>query len=177
MTEADCEALYGVIRLIYESGDYYAYTFEERYPSLDVMRREIAEAAGGDEHFVFVIAQDNGHPVGFATVRPLAATRLRHNAYLTMGVLMTHRGRGFGRRLLNAAIERLQGSSVEALFLNVRTDNLSAISLYEAAGFAVVTVLEHDIRIAEQYYDSCLMRHWIRGSSKGMLYEQAHCGV
>jgi ribosomal protein S18 acetylase RimI-like enzyme len=47
------------------------------------------------------------------------------------------RGRGVGRALLDAMIERLRGCGVRAVHLMVRPENERARSLYESIGFSV----------------------------------------
>ena len=46
------------------------------------------------------------------------------------------RRKGFGRRLLERAIDRLHHQGVKSLFLEVRESNQIALSLYRAAGFS-----------------------------------------
>ncbi len=46
-----------------------------------------------------------------------------------------HRGRGVGYRLLSYAIKTERGRGLETTFLEVRSKNAAAISLYKAYGF------------------------------------------
>ncbi len=48
------------------------------------------------------------------------------------------RGRGIGRALLKAFVERLRAEGVEELFLEVRESNFPAINLYKSFGFKEV---------------------------------------
>jgi ribosomal-protein-alanine N-acetyltransferase len=48
------------------------------------------------------------------------------------------RGRGLGRRLLDAVVEDARSRGVTELFLEVRESNRAARSLYERAGFSAV---------------------------------------
>ena len=54
---------------------------------------------------------------------------------LTIAVLPTHRGRGFGQRLLKAFYEQARVAGVRDVFLEVRADNKAAERLYTKAGF------------------------------------------
>jgi ribosomal-protein-alanine N-acetyltransferase len=55
----------------------------------------------------------------------------------TIGVHPDHQGHGLGRRLLQALLERADETDA-CVFLEVRTDNRTAIGLYKSAGFAVI---------------------------------------
>ena len=55
---------------------------------------------------------------------------------LTFGINPKHRDKGFGAALLNAALERVHSGGAADILLDVRQDNIPAISLYRRAGFA-----------------------------------------
>src|SRR5207245_771846 len=56
---------------------------------------------------------------------------------LAMAILEGHRGRGGGRGLLDAAVERARTLGAHKVELEVWPDNGRAIALYVAAGFEV----------------------------------------
>jgi len=45
------------------------------------------------------------------------------------------RGRGFGRKLMEAMVEYASGQGVRDITLDVRVNNQTAINLYESCGF------------------------------------------
>ncbi len=49
-----------------------------------------------------------------------------------------HRGRGLGRQLLRAGLDRASDQGLARLLLEVRHDNLEALTLYRAEGFTVI---------------------------------------
>lgn len=57
---------------------------------------------------------------------------------LTLAVTPPARGRGLGRALLQAVITRAAAMGATSLFLEVGTDNPSALALYAGQGFAKV---------------------------------------
>ena len=57
---------------------------------------------------------------------------------LTVIVAETARGRGIGRRLLDAGLEEVARRGAKATFLEVATDNAAAIALYYATGFVEI---------------------------------------
>jgi ribosomal-protein-alanine N-acetyltransferase len=57
---------------------------------------------------------------------------------LNVAVSAEHRRRGLGRRLVEHALEALQGRGVIQIFLEVRESNAAARALYEALGFELI---------------------------------------
>lgn len=58
-----------------------------------------------------------------------------------IGVAPDQRGRGTGKRVLNAFIEASRSKGYRSVVLSVEKENLSAISLYEKAGFQLVKTI------------------------------------
>jgi len=73
-------------------------------------------------------------PVGFLLLR-LAADEAE---VLTIAIDPPRRGRGYGRMLMQAGIERLIRRDIKALFLEVDVGNLAAVALYRLLGFVKV---------------------------------------
>ena len=79
----------------------------------------------------YVAARENGTLIGYAGLARMGDEAEVH----TLAVDPAHQGRGVGRALLRALLAHAAGATV---FLEVRTDNHSAIELYRSEGFAVV---------------------------------------
>lgn len=54
---------------------------------------------------------------------------------MTIGTARAYQGRGVGRRLLQALVDRSRALRARALFLEVAVDNAHALALYEQFGF------------------------------------------
>ena len=87
--------------------------------------------AAGDTLFV---VDDGGRIVGTAG---LHATRVNGVASLGMSIVPAIRGQGWGRALLQAAIDHARGTQMHKIELEVWPDNERAIALYERFGFEV----------------------------------------
>lgn len=81
-----------------------------------------------------VVAWQDGEVVGAAICRVFTGDT---GWILQLGVAHRMRGRGLGRALLGTAADRLTASGVREVGLSVDATNAAALSLYEAAGFAV----------------------------------------
>jgi ribosomal protein S18 acetylase RimI-like enzyme len=52
-------------------------------------------------------------------------------------VLPEYRGRGYGRQILGRTIEAIQAGGQRSVFIEVESDNRTALSLYRSVGFAI----------------------------------------
>jgi ribosomal protein S18 acetylase RimI-like enzyme len=90
-----------------------------------------------------LIALDEGHPVGAAWYRlfrqdaPGYGYVDAETPELTIAVVPSRRGRGFGEQLLSALLERARGEGYPAVSLSVERGS-PAIRLYERFGFGEV---------------------------------------
>lgn len=99
---------------------------------------EISALASGSGVSILVLRRSGP----FGTRRPIAFAILRTAAdeaeVLTIAVHPGHRGRGYGRQLMEEATRRLYADRVASLFLEVDAGNGPARGLYESLGFKVV---------------------------------------
>jgi ribosomal-protein-alanine N-acetyltransferase len=94
------------------------------------------------KHIHYVAARADGKLVGYAGIARLGRVRPFEYEIHTIGVDPEYQGRGIGRRLVSQILELASGSVV---FLEVRTDNVPAIRLYESFGFV-------NIGLRRRYY-------------------------
>jgi ribosomal-protein-alanine N-acetyltransferase len=87
------------------------------------------------KHIHYVAARVDGKLVGYAGIARLGRVRPYEYEIHTIGVDPSYQRLGIGRRLVSEILELASGSVV---FLEVRTDNVAAISLYESFGFVNV---------------------------------------
>ena len=83
---------------------------------------------------IMLIAKENGKIVGDASLSRLSR-RMNHRGDLGVSVLKKCWNRGIGSQLLLGIINFAKENSFEIIDLQVRSDNLSAIHLYEKYGF------------------------------------------
>lgn len=92
-------------------------------------------------------------PCGFILARKI----VQECEILTFAVKPEFQGKGIGRLLLNRLLEEMS----VPIFLEVATDNLPAIGLYESIGFEVLTVRHnyYEDGPGQPCKDAYLMRH------------------
>jgi ribosomal protein S18 acetylase RimI-like enzyme len=88
---------------------------------------------------LFVVAEDNGAVVGegIALIRRHKSGCLTGRIY-SLAVSDQCRGRKIGGRLLDTMVDGLLARGVQRIFLEVESDNDSAIHLYERHGFRLI---------------------------------------
>jgi ribosomal-protein-alanine N-acetyltransferase len=103
----------------------------------------VRELASKTNHYVG--ARSGGTLVGYAGISRLGRVAPFEYEVHTIGVDPAYQGRGIGRRLLNELLEFAEGGVV---FLEVRTDNESAIGLYRSVGFEQIGLRRRYYRIS-----------------------------
>jgi ribosomal-protein-alanine N-acetyltransferase len=96
-------------------------------------RAFLAELEAKHIHYVAARAEDK--LVGYGGIARLGRKKPYEYEIHTIGVDAAYQGQGIGRQLLMALLEHANGGTI---FLEVRTDNEAAISLYESVGFVRV---------------------------------------
>ncbi|HVQ52978.1 MAG TPA: ribosomal protein S18-alanine N-acetyltransferase [Mycobacterium sp.] len=96
-------------------------------------RAFLAELEAKHNHYVAARADDK--LVGYGGIARLGRKKPYEYEIHTIGVDAAYQGQGIGRQLLTALLEYANGGTI---FLEVRTDNEAAISLYESVGFVRV---------------------------------------
>jgi [ribosomal protein S18]-alanine N-acetyltransferase len=93
------------------------------------------EFSSPTRHFVVAIADQS--IVGYAGVFAPGAAEAD---VLTVGVVPEHRGKGIAKALITLITDWASGQGSTAMMLEVKTDNLEAIGLYESLGYAKLNV-------------------------------------
>jgi len=84
-----------------------------------------------------IVAVDQGQLIGYAALTPNVQLQLGlrsmdlHHLFVTA----THRGKGHGHALLNAAIAHAKAAGCAYLTVGTAADNLAAQQFYQAQGF------------------------------------------
>ena len=108
-------------------------------------------------HAAVYVAEDEGRIVGRLSIARDQHPASYHVADLGLMVAVTHRRRGIGRALLDAAVEWARESGVQKLELHVFPHNEPAIHLYESYGFEREGYRRAHYRRAGEYVDAIVM--------------------
>ncbi|HEY5659552.1 MAG TPA: GNAT family N-acetyltransferase [Gaiellaceae bacterium] len=107
------------------------------------------------------VAEDEGLIVGRLSVARDQHPASAHVADLGLMVAQSHRRRGVGTALLQAAAEWGRDAGVRKLELHVFPWNTAAIALYEKFGFVREGYRKEHYRRGDGYVDAILMAYWV----------------
>jgi putative acetyltransferase len=107
------------------------------------------------------VAVDGSLMVGWCDILPHWAHAVQHRGTLGMGIIAGYRGRGIGKQLLTACLDKAKAKGITRVELEVRSDNAAAIALYEKHGFTHEATLHHAMRIDGMYCDAFQMARMI----------------
>lgn len=109
-----------------------------------------------DKTSVHLIACKNGEIIGDGSLSGLPR-RMGHRAELGLTVRRDYWNQGIGKALMKELIKYAKGNGIEIVNLEVRSDNLKAIHLYEKFGFKHIGTSPAYFKIAGDYIDFELM--------------------
>src|ERR1700733_12122122 len=108
-----------------------------------------------------VMAVADDQVVGFCDILPSAAKGFTHVGRLGMGVRFEWRRQGIGRGMLDACLTLARSAGIEKVELEVFSDNLGAVRLYESLGFSQEGVKVRGRKLEGRYQDLKLMALWL----------------
>jgi RimJ/RimL family protein N-acetyltransferase len=156
LTDADAPAWRELrLRMLRDHPDVFGSSWEEfERESLEEVARRLRERTSPPDNALFG-AFTNGALIGSTGLHREEGAKDRHKAII-WGVYTAPeaRGRGVGRALLTAAIERARATSgVERLILAVATHNTAARALYASFGFEAWGLERHALKLPDRYID------------------------
>jgi phosphinothricin acetyltransferase len=108
-------------------------TFEEEPVAVDAMTRRIVEVT---HTYPWLVAEAQGHVVGYSYAgswRPRSA--YRYSVETTIYIDRAHMGRGLGRLLYGALLDRLRVQGFHCAVGGIALPNPASIALHEKLGF------------------------------------------
>ncbi len=160
-TAEDWPQIWPIWRAVVEAGDTYVWEAE-------AMTEADARAAWMlPPPAEVLVATDGGAVVGTAEIRPNQVGRGRHVANASFMVSPEHAGRGIGRALAEAVLERARAAGYRSMQFNaVVATNTRAVALWESIGFTVVGRVPGAFRHAtEGEVDLLVMHRWLEGAT------------
>jgi len=132
--------------MLYEPG--------ERKRNIGKIRSTIEDAH--QSSFIYIV-EDDGKLVGFLSAKRGHVNRIKHSAYIVIGIMKSYTGKGIGRRLFNELDNWATDNGVTRLELTVMKHNERAISLYKKMGYKVEGVKGKSVVVDGNYVDEYYM--------------------
>lgn len=104
-----------------------------------------------------LVAEEGERIVGFLGANKGAANRIKHRAYIVIGILKDYRGRGIGKQLFQKLDKWALENSISRLELTVMIHNESAVALYKKMGFKVEGIKEKSLLVDGEFVDEYYM--------------------
>ncbi|WP_100333440.1 GNAT family N-acetyltransferase [Bacillus alkalisoli] len=156
--EAKKEDAQQIVELIYEVEQSGLMLFEpfERPKNVNGMKNRIEMVAKEDNSNIFLAELDN-KLVGYLFAFGGQSKRVKHVAYLVVGVSSEARGIGVGSRLFESLNEWANRQRLKRLELTVMKHNEVAINLYKKNGFEIEGTKKHSLFVDGEFVDEYYM--------------------
>ena len=144
------------IAVIYDQG------IEDRIATLETELRTPEErqrwlAARGPRHPV-IVAESNGHVVGWGSLNPYSPrVAYQYVADFSVYIERDWRGKGVGKRLLEALIELAREIGYHKMMLSAFPFNRAGVALYERMGFTTVGICHEMGLLDGKWTDTIIM--------------------
>ena len=156
--EDDVESFYRMMCLLDEETDYMLYEPGERQvrtTDLTRLKATVKETASGQD-LLLVAENDNGEIVGYIWAERGRLNRIKHTAYIVVGIRRAYQHQGIGAEFFRLLENWAKENGIVRLELTVECENTGAKSLYEKYGFVIEGLrpksLKVDGRFVDEYY-------------------------
>lgn len=131
----DSDLLIKMLKQLDTETSFMMYEPGERTATADDMKHRIEQWEKSDS--LFLVLENEGDLAGFLSASRGEPSRIRHCAYLVIGILKDYRGRGFGAMLFEKMEQWAKERGITRLELTVMIQNEQARHLYEKMGFYI----------------------------------------
>lgn len=110
-----------------------------------------------DESDLFLGVFNEHEIVGFLAAKRGTFRRIRHSAYIVIGIRRSFQGQGIGTKLLDKLDEWARKNQVKRLELTVEVANIPAINLYKKQGFSIEGIKKKTMLVDGEFVDEYMM--------------------
>ncbi|HCW53358.1 MAG TPA: GNAT family N-acetyltransferase [Clostridium sp.] len=127
----------------------------ERNSTLEQFKSRIQNISGEDG--LTLLIDDDKKIGGFLSAERGCYKRIRHSAYIVIGMLKEYRGRHLGTKMFEQLEEWAISNNIARLELTVVCTNKSAVALYKKMGFKIEGIKENSMIVDGNYVDEYYM--------------------
>lgn len=105
------------------------------------------------------LVKHEGNIIANGYIYSSSRNRIKHKSQIAISVLKSYWGTGVSHLLMQTLIDYAKSTGfTKCIHLEVITENIRAIKLYEHFGFVIYGHFEHAIKLDDRYLDWALMR-------------------
>ena len=159
VTADDTENFFRMMCLLDEETDYMMYEpgeREEKTKDLNRLRANIDAAVNGGD-LLLVAENEGGDIVGYIWVERGSVNRVRHTAYIVVGIRQAYRRQGIGYEFFRRLDEWARENGIIRLELTVECVNVDAVRFYEKLGFVIEGTRKSSMRVNSEFVDEYYM--------------------
>lgn len=130
----------------------------ERRATLNQQTDQLKQSIQSEFSAVFVLEETHLAEIsGFIGCRQNTRQRDQHSAQIVIGIKQLHTGKGWGRKLLQAAENWAINRNIHRLELSVMANNDIAVHLYKSFGFQIEGTKRDAVKLESGYFDEHVM--------------------
>lgn len=142
----DAEALLNYLKVTNTESKYLICEPDEITMSLDDEKAFITRKAESENELLLLAFEDGKHIGNCSLMSVGTSTRYKHRCSIAIALYKAYCGRGIGRLMLETVLSEAKKLGYGQAELEVVTENLGAIALYEAVGFVKCGVLPNSMK-------------------------------
>ncbi|MBQ8955076.1 MAG: GNAT family N-acetyltransferase [Clostridia bacterium] len=154
----DAQPLFDMMCALDEETPFMMYEPGERVSRSDRggLKQHIESALSGGD-FIWIAEADDGAVAGYAWASRGRMNRVRHTAYIVVGIRKAYQRQGIGTEFFRKMDEWARDSGIVRLELTVECANAAALRLYEKSGFVIEGRRPKSMKVDGEFVDEFYM--------------------
>lgn len=153
--ESDAEAFWQMQFELDKETKYMMYEPNERTKNLNLINKIVQNAADGRD--LLLVAENDNEIVGFLSAQRGAPNRIKHTAYIVVGIRNAFQGKGIGSEFFRKLDLWARQNGIKRLELTVMCRNETAVHLYKKNGFVIEGIRKNSMIVDGRYVDEYYM--------------------
>lgn len=151
----DAEKFLEMLLALDKETKYMMFEPNERPKDICIAKGMINQSIQGSN--LLLVATEEEEIVGFLSAQRGNFNRIKHTAYIVVGIREKYRGKGIGKKLFHELDLWARKNKISRLELTVMCPNIIAKNLYEKSGFKIEGIKRNSVFVDGQYIDEYYM--------------------
>lgn len=152
LVEKDTKKFYDCMKIIDSETEFMMFEPNEREWNEELILKKI-----NNKNDLLLGVIDEEEVVGFLSAERGVFNRIKHSAYIVIGLRKCYCNKGIGTELFKKLDDWALENEIIRLELTVECKNKLAIKLYEKSGFKIEGIKKNSMCVNEEYVDEYLM--------------------